>query len=224
MNFLKNIADILRKKELPAFWKAYEQSFRQNRANDANPVRYVAFDTETTGLNPASATLLSIGAVAIIDGTIWLEDSFEMFVEENNQKNGRKSIPIHGIVPGKYADGTLEEVLPTFISFLNNAVLIGHHVEFDIAMIQESLKKMGVSAKLKNKRIDTAAMAIRLDYAQRPLHLEKGKYTLDALSDRFSIPLHDRHNAAGDAYITAQIFLKILPLLRERGIRRLERL
>ena len=80
------------------------------------------------------------------------------------------------------------------------------------------MKKLGVKKRLKNNRIDTARMAIRLDYGRNAGIIEKGKYTLDALSNRFAIPMHDRHNAAGDAFITAQLFLKLKKMLRNKGV------
>lgn len=204
-------------KDYPAFWIQYESKFLKKNLTKGATTRFVAFDTETTGLN-ANSKLLSIGAVAIQEDTIYLEDSFEKFVRDDYHENGKKSIPIHGIIPGGFADGELKEIIPSFIDYIGNAVLIGHHVDFDVFMIQESLKKLGIKKRLKNNRIDTARMAIRLDYGRTAGIIEKGKYTLDALSNRFAIPMHDRHNAAGDAFITAQLFLKLKKMLRNKGV------
>jgi DNA polymerase-3 subunit epsilon len=218
MAFLSSIFKRSRE-DLPAFWLEYEAKFRGRKLRWSEDSRIVAFDTETTGLDPKKDRMLSVGAIALKGKTLFLEDSFERFLFSEEDGKGHKSIPVHGIVPGQeVGKGRLEEAIPAFVHYIGDAILLGHNVGFDIAMINEGLRKTGLRKKLKNRRLDTATMAIRLDYAQRPERINSKDYSLDVLCERFSIPLHDRHNAAGDAYLTAQLFLKLLPLLRKKGI------
>ena len=70
--------------------------------------------------------------------------------------------------------------------------------------------------------MDTAKLAIRIEHFQHTQSLDHSEFTLDALCDRYRIPMHDRHNAAGDALLTALLFLKLLTKLRKRGIQTLK--
>jgi DNA polymerase-3 subunit epsilon len=219
MSFLSRILNPSRG-DLPAYWLEYEALFRTPKKTFSSDSRIVAFDTETTGLLPKKDRMLSIGAIGVKGNTIFTGDSFELYLMEEEDGKGRESIPIHGIVPGRgTGKGILEEAIPAFVTYIGDAILLGHNVGFDMAMINEGLKKVGIRKKLKNRRIDTAKMAIRLDYAQTPERINAKEYSLDSLCKRFSIPMHDRHNAAGDAFITAQLFLKLLPLLRKKLVK-----
>lgn len=198
-------------KHYPDFWKTYLKKFKQKQPKTIESTRFVAFDTETTGLNISSDKILSIGAITIFNNSINVSESFEMYLKQEEFKI--ESVEIHGILKeGKLIKHTEKEVIEHFINYIGNSVLIAHHTAFDIEMINAALKRMKLP-KLKNKTIDTGVLYKKL----------KGKkdnhFNLDVLCDEFNIPKHDRHTSSGDAFITALLFLKIIAKLKtERTI------
>ena len=179
-------------------------------------LRFVVFDTETTGLNPRKDRLLSIGAVTVLGGDIPLDQTFDREVgQQQLRPSTGEAIAVHGILPHHATMAQPEEeVIRDFLGFLGDAVLVAHHVKFDVMMIEQALKKYG-GGPLLNRRIDTVQLAQR---AQRAGQGTTRAYKLDALAKQYDIPLHDRHTAAGDAYITAVLLLKLLHRLRHRGV------
>jgi len=89
--------------------------------------------------------------------------------------------------------------------------LVAHHAAFDIAMINAGLKRMGLP-KLKNKVLDTGHL-----FQKTKLDSSKAHFSLDELAKRFNIPLHDRHTASGDAFITSLVFLKLVSELNKNN-------
>jgi len=196
------------KKKYPAFWQDYESRFSDKMPSDSETLRFVIFDTETTGLDASKNKLLSIGAVNAVGNTISVNDSFEVFIQQ--EQFNRETVPIHGIRKhGSNQKITEEEAIAQFLGFIQNSVLVAHHVAFDVAMINHALKKMGLP-KLKNKLIDTSDMyRLQLGAAQKAI-------SLDTLCKELKVPMHDRHTALGDAFITAQVFLKLLSHLKQQ--------
>lgn len=197
-----------KKREYPAFWNTYLNHFKNKQDTNIETIRFVVFDTETTGLNIKKDRILSIGTVGITEHTIKISDSFECYISQDIFKND--SVKIHGILKeGHHKKVGEEEAIEQFLNHIQNAVLVAHHAVFDIAMINTSLKRMGLH-KLKNRVLD-------LGYIFKKTNIEKTSrdhFSLDDLARRFNIPQHDRHTASGDAYITALLFLKILSQLK----------
>lgn len=189
------------KKSYPKFWETYLEHF--SKSNSAqNPIRYVIFDTETTGLNPGSDVMLSLGAVAVVDNHILVNESMELYLKQD--KFTPETVPIHGIL----FEGNIEKIVEAeavirFVEFIKDAVLVGHHIEFDVAMINQALKRLG-AGKLKNEKMDTDALYRKWKGWQDDQHTG-----LDELCKLFKIPMEDRHTALGDAFITAIVFLKL---------------
>lgn len=194
-------------KNYPPFFKSYLEKFKLPQTKDIENTRFVVFDTETTGLNTKTDRLLSIGAIAIINNVIDVSDSLEIYLKQ--ETFNADSVKIHGILKG----GTLvkmseTEALEHFLNYIKNSVLVAHHAGFDIEMINVSLKKLGLK-KLQNKSIDTGVLYKKLNGKSN------AQFSLDILSEEFRIPQNDRHTASGDAFITAQLFLKILSKLKK---------
>ncbi len=179
-------------------------------------LRFVVFDTETTGLNPAKDRLLSIGAVACSANTLRVEDVLDIYVQNEQAPHNPEAITVHGILQGQLSTAHSEaEAVAAFTAFCGNAVLVGHHLAFDIAMIDGALRRAGAGT-LKNRRIDTMDLARRAN--AHTDFLPPGFFQLDQLAARYGIPLSDRHTAAGDAYITALLLFKLLGQLKKRGV------
>jgi len=191
----------------PFFWKQYSKKFKQKQPKSIENTRFVVLDTETTGLDIINDRILSIGAICIFSNNIDVADSFEIYLKQEAFK--AETVEIHGILKeGKLTKHSEAEAIENFIDFIGNAVLVAHHTAFDIEMINAALKRMELP-KLKNKTIDTGILYKKLE-GKKDSH-----FNLDVLCEEFHIPKHDRHTAAGDAFITALLFLKIISKLKK---------
>lgn len=186
-------------KDYPKFWETYLSCFDEN---ESKTKRYVVFDCETTGLDYKSDRILSIGAVAIQNDKIIVGDFMEVFLQQDIFKP--ESVPIHGILKeGKEEKIVEAEAIIRFLEFIKDATLVGHHVAFDIEMINQALDRLNVGT-LKNQAMDTDVMYQKLKYLPYEQHA-----SLDELCDIYKIKKSDRHTASGDAFITALLFLKL---------------
>ena len=201
----------------PAFLRRYRQCF-EHTWSDATPidrVRFVVLDSETTGLNPATDRIITIGAVAVIDGDIVLEDSFDALlkVERNTE-----AVTVHGVTRNESQKGMEEApALELFLDYLRDGVIVGHHIGHDIATLDAAYSRhWGV--QLANRSLDTMELALNLErdgaLAGRP---PIRHFTLDSLCDMFGVIPHDSHTASGDAFITAQVFLRLVRLASRSG-------
>ena len=197
-----------KRKTYPDFYNAYAESFK-HKTNSLEDTRFVVFDTETTGLNPKTDHILSIGTITIKDATINVEDSLECYLEQDHFN--AETVEIHGILKGGYINKIEEtEAIKLFLKHIEGAVLVAHHIAFDVAMINQALKRMDLP-KLKNKLVDTGQLYKKTKYVKDNKH-----YGLDQLCNTFNITMHDRHTASGDAYLTAILFLKLSALLKKK--------
>ncbi len=175
---------------------------------------YTVFDTETTGLDPGHDEIVSIGAVRIVNGRILREESFDQLVDP------RRPMPaeaqrIHGIGPERLmGQPAIERVLPAFQRFAEDTVLVGHNAAFDMRMFQ--VKETVAGVRLIQPVLDT----ILLSSVVNP---NLKDHDLDAICLRLlGRRVAKRHSALGDALATAEVFLKLLPLLAEMGITTLD--
>jgi DNA polymerase-3 subunit epsilon len=181
----------------------------------ASQVRFVVLDTETTGLDPRRDKIISIGAIAVQNGEILLEDSFEALLRLSYNNS---AVTVHGITRDEARDGFEEaEALQRFLPYLGDAVIVGHHIGHDIQALDCALARhFGTS--LPNQFLDTMDLTLHLKddgaFGDRPL---PPGFTLDSLCELFNVVPHDRHTAGGDAFITAQIFLRLLRAARSVG-------
>jgi len=194
------------KKTYPEFWSRYLDHFKKPQEQDLKKLRIVVFDTETTGLDIKKDRILSIGCIGISEMKIKVSDQLECYVEQ--AYFDYKSVKIHGLLKeGHHTKLTEKEAIIKFLYYIKDAVLVAHHAAFDIAIINQSLKRLKLS-KLKNKVVDTGRLYLKTAKDQTSTH-----HSLDALANQLQIPLHDRHTASGDAYITALLFLKLIKRL-----------
>lgn len=205
---------------VPEFWREYLQGFDRTYAlsTPLADLRFVVLDTETTGLDTNDDQILAIGAVVIQNWSIYVEESFECYVHQVYEPV-RSVVELHGILPVD-RESSLEEAeaIRRLLLFLKDSVLVGHHISFDVAMVNTALRNMG-GKRLKNHTVDTLRLAQRL---KPSTSLEReGAFALDQLCRRYGIPLSDRHTAAGDAFLTGLLFLKQLSRLQDRGVKTL---
>lgn len=195
----------------------YKTRFQRSWTDDtpADQVRFVVLDTETTGADARTAKLVTIGAVAVVEGQIVLSDAFEEIIWTSYNS---PSVTVHGITRDETRDGVEEaEALEFFLKYLGDGVIVGHHIGHDITTINRATERL-FGAQLQNQSLDTMDLTLHLKddgaFSDRP---EFEDFSLDALCDLFRIEAHDRHTAGGDAFITAQIFIRLLRLARKAG-------
>ena len=202
-----------KKKNYPEFWNTYESLFLEETPQDISKIRFVVFDTETTGFNFISDRILCIGALALEKNDIQVSRSFEVYL--NQKVYNEETAKIHGILNNsKKSLISEEEAVIQFLAYLGNAVIVAHHAMFDIQMVNQALARIGLP-KLKNEFLDTATL-YKKTQIQSNLLQKQEFYTLDDLTDKFDISKEDRHTALGDAYITAIAFLKIITALKKK--------
>jgi len=193
------------------FWKKEEELFDENITIEET--RFVVLDTETTGFDYTNDRILCIGALVLQNNIISVQDSFEVYVEQDHYD--KSTAQIHGILKDFVVKRPSElEALEQFLAYLGDSIIIAHHAHFDITMINRALERNGFP-ELKNKALDTGVL-YKKTLIKSHLFERKDHYTLDDLADKFDISKKDRHTALGDAYITAIAFLKIVKKLREK--------
>ncbi len=187
-----------RQAERLAAWLALPES--DARSGFAHS-RVVVVDVETTGLNLVTDTLISIGAVAVVDGRIAFGDSFSVVLQQQ-QSSRKENILIHGIGGNEQRCGTDPiEALLDFLDYVGKSPLVAFHVTFDENMIRRALKQH-IGFKFKHPWLDLAyvmpGLYPTLAYSHR---------VLDDWIRRFKIHIELRHNALADAVATAQLLL-----------------
>ena len=171
---------------------------------------FTVFDTETTGLNPSQGDeIIQIGAIRVVNGRLLRQEAFEQLVDPGRDIPA-ESIPIHGITPdmvqGKPPIG---EVLPAFHAFAQDTVLVAHNAAFDMKFLQ--LKEASTGLSFHQAVLDTLLLSA-------VVHPNQESHRLEAIAERFNITVLGRHTALGDAIVTAEVLLRLIPLLQEKGI------
>jgi DNA polymerase-3 subunit epsilon len=171
---------------------------------------YTVFDTETTGLNPSQGDeIIQIGAARIVNNKLLRQESFEQLVDPRRSIPAN-TIPIHGIQPEMVVgQPTIDQVLPAFHAFAQDTVLVAHNAAFDMRFLQ--LKEAQVGLAFDHPVLDTLLLSALV-------HPNQDSHRLEALAERFNVTIVGRHTALGDAMVTAEVFLKLIPLLAEKGI------
>lgn len=171
---------------------------------------YTAFDTETTGLQPSQGDeIIQIGALRVADGQIHADNAFEVLIDPQRSISP-ESEKIHGITDEKVrGQPTINQVLPEFYDFCEGSVLLGHNVAFDMRFLE--MKEQTSRVVFRQPVIDTLLLSA-VAYPNQPHH------SLEASMSLLGVEIEHRHSAYSDAVATAQVFLKLVPLLEERGI------
>ena len=189
LDWLKNIGG-----NYPEFYKNYLSTF------DNKTKRFVVLSLETTSLNKDSDQILSIGAVAVKNNNILVGDSFEYSLVNKIQINDKN---INDVESEKELSETIiQEALIAFLEYLQNAVLVGHRISFDVDILNEYLEKLKCG-KLKNEALDVEVMYKKLE------DINDKEFTLNDLLKKFKIEKSERFAASEDAFSIALLFLKL---------------
>jgi len=174
---------------------------------------YVVFDIETTGFSPEVNHIIEIGAVKVENGKI--VDRFSTFVNPQVPIPYRIEELTH-ISDNMVIDAPLiDSVLPEFLEFAKGSVMVAHNADFDVSFIIKKAANLGVD--YNPTYVDTVAMA-------RFLLPSLNRFKLDTVAKAVGVSLNNHHRAVDDAACTAEIFVKFLGMLEERGIKDLDQL
>ena len=173
-------------------------------------LRFVVFDTETTGMNPSRGDeIISIGAVVVARGRIVAGEVFETLVDPGVPVSAA-STKVHGLTDSDLAQQPrIAEALAAFARFTEDAVLVAHNASFDVEFLRQKEAATGVA--LRQPVLCTLVLSAIL-------HPVQASHSLDTLLGRYGIRRSGRHTALGDAAMTAELFLRLLPQLETRGI------
>lgn len=171
---------------------------------------YTVFDTETTGLDPSGGDeIIQIGATRIVNRRLLGHECFDQLVDPQRVLS-KESILIHGITPDLLVgQPTIATVLPAFLSYCADTVLVAHNAAFDMRFLQ--LKEARLGVRFEQPVLDTLLLSA-------VLHPNQEMHRLEAIAERLGVSVIGRHTALGDAMVTAEVFLKMLPLLAAMGI------
>lgn len=174
---------------------------------------YTVFDTETTGLNPSEGDeIIQIGATRIVNGKLLRQESFEQLVDPRRPMSP-ESMQVHGIQPEMLVgQPTIDKVLPAFHAFAADTVLVAHNGAFDMRFLEMKEKLTGLV--FDQPVLDTLLLSA-------VVHPNQESHRLDAIAERLNVKVIGRHTALGDAIVAAEIFIRLIPLLAEMGIRSL---
>ena len=188
----------------------YSELLRNRLSLESNweKFRFVCIDSESTGLDPNKDRLISLAGVGVMEGDICLYDEFSIVMPIAYNTS---SVTVHGITREAAAHGIEEpEALLQFLDWLADGVIVGHHIQHDLTLINNACQRH-FGQKLRNVAMDTMEAYLRIKefggFTDSP---DDERFSLDALCQRFNIVPHDRHTALGDAFLTAQILLRVL--------------
>lgn len=174
---------------------------------------FTVFDTETTGLNPSEGDeIIQIGATRIVNGKLLRSESFDQLVDPLRELP-EASTKIHGITPEMLVgQPPMTKVLPAFHAFAADTVLVAHNAAFDMRFLQ--MKEQSTGIRFEQPVLDTLLLSA-------VIHPSQESHRLEAISERMGVNIMGRHTAIGDAIVTGEVFLRMIPLLAEMGIRTL---
>ena len=183
-----------------------------DRARVLDQLDCVVLDTETTGLDPDRDCIVSLAAVRVRRGVVKRGETFDALV------NPGRPIPsgssrYHGITDDMIANKpTIDVVLPAFLAFAEGAVLVGHQVWFDLRFLEREARRLGLlSLTASHPVLDTLPLS-------EVVHGPLPGHELDSAAGRLGVTVQGRHSALGDALATADVLVRLLPLLRKREI------
>ncbi len=173
----------------------------------------IAFDSETTGLDTNSARMIQLGAVRIVHGHVDEAQNFQQMINPGVPIPA-ESQAIHGISDADVAAAaSFGEVAKAFDDWRQDSVLIGYATGFDLAMLKREKEIAGLEWSVPR--------CLDVRFLVNLLSPNLPDFSLDTIAGWIGVETHDRHSALGDAIATAEIFVALIPRLRERGIRTL---
>ncbi|ACK51544.1 Exonuclease RNase T and DNA polymerase III [Methylocella silvestris BL2] len=176
----------------------------------------VAFDCETTGLDPRRDDIITIAAVKIRGNRILTSERFEAVIRPEARMNA-EAIKVHRLREADVEAGKrIEKIMPQFLHFIGGRPLIGYYLEFDVRMIDKYLLGL-LGIELPNPLIEVSNLYYERKYGDAPPGATIDLSFAAILKD-LDLPMLDQHDAFNDALMTAMIYIKLRDM-KERGVR-----
>ena len=194
------------------FFKDFDQS------RPLSDYTFVVFDTELTGLNRKNDEIISIGAVKIKNLQIDLGETFHHYIQPQKLDHTEATL-VHRITPEQLKQApSLDDVLPEFLSFVGNDLIVGHYIGLDMSFVHRETQRR-YNGTLVNPCIDTIRMARGYKRVMFGYYHEEGtsssRLNLHDLSSEFNLPFFEAHDALEDAIQTAYLFLFLVKKFRK---------
>ena len=182
---------------------------RERRLDDLS---FVVLDTETTGLRPGGGDrVISLAGVRVSGMEVKRQQTFDALIHPGRSVPP-ESVRFHGITDDDLAGAPgLDVVLPAFLAFAGDAVLVGHEVAFDLEFLAPEVVRLGLPPLTARPVLDTRLLS-------RSLHGPGADHSLEAAARRLGVEVVARHSALGDALTAAEILVRLLALLKGRGV------
>lgn len=191
---------------------------RDDEGGTVAATRFVAVDTELTGLDPRTDSIISIGAVALQGGRIEMGERFYELARPDKELTGA-SVVVHGITPSDLISMPgITDVMQRFREFCGESPLVGFCTDVDRPFLDAAARKAG----LRKPRSDWFDTWYLYEWLRRRRagggEMPPAKSGLYVIARALNIDVSGAHDALMDAWITAQVFQRLLPLLSARGI------
>ena len=179
------------------------------------PGEWVALDCETTGLNPRSDEIIAIGAVRIVGNRVLTSERLDLLVRPEHGVSA-ESIRVHRLREQDVQDGVpAEEAMRRLLHFIGARPLVGYYLEFDVAMINRTLKRT-LGLTLPQEKIEVSRLYYDHVFQQLPPHKQQENTEIDlrfaTIMDALGLPTRDAHDALNDAVMAALAFVKLRAL------------
>ena len=186
------------------------------------PGEWVALDCETTGLNPRSDEIIAIGAVRIVGNRVLTSERLDLLVRPEHGVSA-ESIRVHRLREQDVQDGVpAEEAMRRLLHFIGARPLVGYYLEFDVAMINRTLKRT-LGLTLPQEKIEVSRLYYDHVFQQLPPHKQQENTDIDlrfaTIMDALGLPTREAHDALNDAVMAALAFIKLRALRGETASR-----
>ena len=184
------------------------------------PGEWVALDCETTGLNPRSDEIIAIGAVRIVGNRVLTSERLDLLVRPEHGVSA-ESIRVHRLREQDVQDGVpAEEAMRRLLHFIGARPLVGYYLEFDVAMINRTLKRT-LGLTLPQEKIEVSRLYYDHVFQQLPPHKQQENTDIDlrfaTIMDALGLPTREAHDALNDAVMAALAFIKLRVLRGAAG-------
>lgn len=183
---------------------------------DVADLTIIALDAETTGFQIGIDRILSLAAIEIRNRQVHVSSAKHWLVYQAKAPVN-EAMEVHGILPSETAEGRPEkEVLAELLPMLGNKLIVGHHIAFDVAVLNEAAKRH-YRVRLKNRVLDTALLARQeINAFHKTGYANQPPPKLEEVCTALGIEMMDRHTASGDTFTTALVFLTLCARIRRR--------
>jgi DNA polymerase-3 subunit epsilon len=186
-------------------------------------IQAVVIDTELTGLDHKCDNIVSLGAVKVNGSRVEIGQTFYQLVNPGREMRAQ-TVMVHEITPSEIQEKPdIVPVLGDFLDYCGNDIIVGHFINIDLSFINRELRKID-DRTLANPVIDTMALMHywRANSAgQGPDRFTAESFELVAIAKELGVQVQGAHNALMDAFMTAQVYQRLLPRLKEKGLRTL---